>query len=458
LKTAKTFAVILSSGIGNRTGFAIPKQLVKIRGTELLLRSIAIFSNSKKSTINFDEIIITVPPQNVFEFDWKKFIAENLCSINLNSASNPIQTDNKKNYSENLESKKYRTEQTNGTTQKIASRNISKHNIKQDAKQNIIQNIEHGIKQNLEQNIKQNIVQNMERHHQQELQCKNILDKIKIIEGGDLRQKSVYNALNYIEKNFTDCNPDSIVFIHDSARPFVTNNELFMLKEAAYKFGASFLFRPVTDTIKSIENHKYEDKQNKTKDDLSRENYEPKNSEQSYFNTLDRRKLIAAKTPQVFKFNIIKKAMDYIFKNGSRLGKNEKSNSGKNKTDKYLNITDCDININSDINNNVSINANTNNNTDIYLDADNSMDINTYNNINIRLDTDNSVSIDADADNNINISLNIENFTDDISFVEHFAIPAKPILSNEFNIKITTASDIELADFFLDKFDKINLK
>ncbi len=340
----KRYAVILSSGIGKRTGFVLPKQLVKIRGTELLLRSIAIFNN-KNSMVNFDKIIITVPPSSAFDFDWKKFISDNVSWQNVNSEFNRLQTDN------------------------VTYQKGSEYLI--------------------------------------DPQYQALFDKIVIIEGGDLRQKSVYNALNYIEKNFicsnagdlvpdsdfnsntnlyidsksdpdsasysyynsdsaTHSSSDSIVFIHDSARPFVTNSEIYMLNEAASKFGASFLFGLVTDTIKSAECRK------DNKDYLAEKNSGHKSLELKYFNTLDRNNLIAAKTPQVFKFNIIKKAMDKIFKK--------------------------------------------------------------------------------------NVETNLEKFTDDISFIENCGIPAKPILSNDYNIKITSASDVDLAEFFLDRFDKINRK
>lgn len=395
MQHTKRYAVILSSGIGKRTGFDIPKQLVKIRGTELLLRSIAIFNN-KNSMVNFDKIIITVPPSSTFGFDWKKFIADNI-SLNVNPELNLLQTDNK-NYPA-------------GSGHRIEPQRI------------------------------------------------DVFDKIAIIEGGDLRQKSVYNALNYIEKNFICCdagdsafdsdfnsntnlylnsnsntdsrldsNPcscsdfvsysdsdsapysssNSIVFIHDSARPFVTNGEIYMLNKSASEFGASFLFGFVTDTIKSVECRE------RMEDYSIEENSGHEYPELKYFNTLDRNNLIAAKTPQVFRFNIIKKAMDKIFKKNNRLNNDEIPSSGKNAknadTEQLAGHGAAEI-----------------------IGAVNK----TYGN---------------------GIETDLEKFTDDISFIENCGIPAKPILSNEFNIKITSASDVELAEFFLDKFDRINKK
>lgn len=329
LQTTKTYAVILASGTGKRTGFDIPKQLIKISGKELLIRSIEIFTN-QYLPINFDNIIITVPSQNVFKFDWEKFINKKLLYNNSN----------------------------------IDNVNDDIHNT-------------NGINANISDTIKKN-------------DCKtdyayiytNIIDKIKIIEGGDLRQKSVYNALNYIEyieKKIIYSN-DSIVFIHDAARPFVTNDEISLLYKAAIEFGASFLYSPLSDTIKTFKDSKIKKINNNTIKDIenikdinnndknNKNKLDSGNSELKYLSTLNRNNLIAAKTPQVFKFNLIKKAMDAVFKNDE----------------------------------------------------------------------------------------NIEKFTDDISFAENYGYPVKPIISNEFNIKITSSFDVELAEFLINKFNKIN--
>jgi 2-C-methyl-D-erythritol 4-phosphate cytidylyltransferase len=333
LQTTKTYAVILASGMGKRTGCAIPKQLIKISGKELLIRSIEIFTN-QYLPINFDNIIITVPSQNVFKFDWEKFINKKLLFNEYNNSN-------------------------------IDNVNDDIHNT-------------NGINANTNDTIKKN-------------DCKtdyanihtNIIDKIKIIEGGDLRQKSVYNALNYIEyieKKMIYSN-DSIVFIHDAARPFVTNYEISLLYKAAVKFGASFLYSPLSDTIKTFKNSKIKKINNNNtikdikniksinnNDKNNKNKLNSGNSELQYLSTLNRNNLIAAKTPQVFKFNLIKKAMDAVFENDE----------------------------------------------------------------------------------------NIEKFTDDVSFAENYGYPVKTIISNEFNIKITSSFDVELAEFLINKFNKMN--
>ncbi|UFT99471.1 2-C-methyl-D-erythritol 4-phosphate cytidylyltransferase [Radiobacillus kanasensis] len=91
--------------------------------------------------------------------------------------------------------------------------------------------------------------------------------------GGAERQESVYLGLRAMEKR------DTVVFVHDGARPFVSMESLHHLAEAAYHHKAALLAVPVTDTIKQ------------------------RNGQS--LNTLDRKTLWAAQTPQAFHFDII---------------------------------------------------------------------------------------------------------------------------------------------------------
>ncbi|WP_112179231.1 MULTISPECIES: 2-C-methyl-D-erythritol 4-phosphate cytidylyltransferase [Paraliobacillus] len=100
---------------------------------------------------------------------------------------------------------------------------------------------------------------------------------ITLVTGGRHRQDSVYNGLLAI-RPFQETN-DFLVFIHDGARPFVTQKYLHELAKRAKENRAALLAVPVTDTIKE------------------------KNGDQ--LTTLDRSKLWAAQTPQVFQFELI---------------------------------------------------------------------------------------------------------------------------------------------------------
>ncbi|MCK4339368.1 MAG: 2-C-methyl-D-erythritol 4-phosphate cytidylyltransferase [Candidatus Cloacimonetes bacterium] len=98
-----------------------------------------------------------------------------------------------------------------------------------------------------------------------------------IIDGGDTRQKSVYNALK-------SCPPSTkIVVIHDSVRPFVKIQEIKKIVKLAEEKEAVVLGYPVKNTIKKI-------KQN------------------IVLSTLDRKQLWEIFTPQAFYYDLIYKA------------------------------------------------------------------------------------------------------------------------------------------------------
>lgn len=108
------------------------------------------------------------------------------------------------------------------------------------------------------------------------------------VKGGERRQDSVLNALKAI-RNDTDC-----VFIHDGARPFVTDTDLTMLLGAVHETGAAALAQPVTDTIK-------------------RANCSNK-LEALELEDLQRSLLYAMETPQVFRYETILKCYQNIAK------------------------------------------------------------------------------------------------------------------------------------------------
>lgn len=99
----------------------------------------------------------------------------------------------------------------------------------------------------------------------------------RIIEGGKERYLSVENALRLIEEDdLTHSNRDGYVFIHDGARPFLTEKLIEAAYQGAVAEGASCVAVPVKDTIKTM------GKRSRVEE------------------TLDRRRLYAAQTPQAF--------------------------------------------------------------------------------------------------------------------------------------------------------------
>lgn len=101
---------------------------------------------------------------------------------------------------------------------------------------------------------------------------------VKIVAGGATRAESVLNGLN------ASADAD-LVAVHDGARPFVSVDEIERTVARAKKTGAACLVTAVTDTIKTIRG-----------DEIA--------------GTLDRDKLRRALTPQVFQFDVLKRAFE----------------------------------------------------------------------------------------------------------------------------------------------------
>ena len=62
-------------------------------------------------------------------------------------------------------------------------------------------------------------------------------DDIIVIEGGETRNDTIMNSINYIDENF-GIDDESIIVTHDSVRPFVTHRIIKDNIEAARKYGA----------------------------------------------------------------------------------------------------------------------------------------------------------------------------------------------------------------------------
>ena len=73
-------------------------------------------------------------------------------------------------------------------------------------------------------------------------------DNIIVIEGGQTRNDTLINSINYIDENF-GIDDGSIIVTHDSVRPFVTHRIIEDNIEAAKRYGACDTVVPATDTI-----------------------------------------------------------------------------------------------------------------------------------------------------------------------------------------------------------------
>lgn len=100
----------------------------------------------------------------------------------------------------------------------------------------------------------------------------------KWVEGGQERQYSVWNGLQAVNLK------SELVLIHDAARPLVTASILNAVIQAAQKTGAAVCGTAIVDTIKEVDLNSVVTK------------------------TLDRSRLVAVQTPQIFEANLIRTA------------------------------------------------------------------------------------------------------------------------------------------------------
>lgn len=113
---------------------------------------------------------------------------------------------------------------------------------------------------------------------------------VKFTNGGAERQDSVLNGLDAASDK------SALAFIHDGARPLITPQNVGKLAETAEKDGAAVLARRVSDTIKRIPKGK-------------------KNLSKCRLADLDRKRLWAMETPQVFICSEIRNAYRFVRKN-----------------------------------------------------------------------------------------------------------------------------------------------
>jgi len=108
--------------------------------------------------------------------------------------------------------------------------------------------------------------------------------KVHVVEGGEHRQQSVANAMSAVSAA-----PDDIVLVHDAVRPFVTQEIIHHVIEAAEKYGAAIAGVPAVDTIKEVK----------------------RTAEGALITaTVPRERVVMAQTPQGFRYDVLKKAFD----------------------------------------------------------------------------------------------------------------------------------------------------
>lgn len=124
----------------------------------------------------------------------------------------------------------------------------------------------------------------------------NRFDKVaKIVEGGEHRMDSVYNALMN-----TNCAKNDFIIIHDAVRPFVSHDLINRLIKEAKKQKVVIPGLLINDTVKRTDNKSI------VKETVEREN------------------LYRVQTPQVFRYDVLIKSFEKAYKD-NYLGTDEAS-------------------------------------------------------------------------------------------------------------------------------------
>jgi len=76
--------------------------------------------------------------------------------------------------------------------------------------------------------------------------------KVRVVEGGSIRQQSVSNALAKLVSE-TGCGEDDVVLVHDAARPLIDPATIERTIDAVAEHGAAIVGLPAVDTIKQVE-------------------------------------------------------------------------------------------------------------------------------------------------------------------------------------------------------------
>jgi len=131
--------------------------------------------------------------------------------------------------------------------------------------------------------LKQVIVSTSEKYHHQ---TEDLLDRLfpnletKVVQGGEVRQQSIYNALQHVDPNSV------LVAVHDAVRPFIAKNLIQKCLMQALRNKAAIIAVPVKDTIKRV------------------------NSELEIIETPKRSDLWQAQTPQIFERSLLIRAYE----------------------------------------------------------------------------------------------------------------------------------------------------
>jgi 2-C-methyl-D-erythritol 4-phosphate cytidylyltransferase len=122
------------------------------------------------------------------------------------------------------------------------------------------------------------------------LQQERLGKPVRIVEGGEHRQESVANALQSVNGA-----ADDLILVHDGVRPFVDQETIENVIEAASRTGAAIAAVPAVDTIKQVD----------------------RTAEGAIVNaTIPREHIVLVQTPQGFKASVLKQAFEEAQRDG----------------------------------------------------------------------------------------------------------------------------------------------
>ena len=126
-----------------------------------------------------------------------------------------------------------------------------------------------------------------------EIAEKHKLDKVRwIAAGGPERQDSIYNGMRLLEEMGGGVAPDTLILVHDGARPVIPKGTIHRLISAVEGIDGAAPGVPAKETLKSVD------------------------QDGIITSTVDREKIRAIQTPQIFPFSVLKKAYEKAFKDG----------------------------------------------------------------------------------------------------------------------------------------------
>jgi len=108
---------------------------------------------------------------------------------------------------------------------------------------------------------------------------------VKLVEGGDTRQQSVENALASLDPDI------DLVAVHDAVRPFIDPATIERVIQEAAQTGAAIVGVVPVDTVKQVKRNKVH-------------------------GTLSRDRLVLAQTPQVFRYDLLRRAFEQARQDG----------------------------------------------------------------------------------------------------------------------------------------------